>query len=169
MRRYTVEVGGRVRVLDVDELTFDRFRVVVDGQELEVRLRSAEDVAEAVISPEIVPRAPLVSATAAFRPLPAAALPELRSTAPPPLAAPPPLPGEDVAEVRAPMPGGIVGVRVKAGDRVTRGQVLVELEAMKMLNAVRSPKDGTLAEVRVTAGETVGFGHVLVTFGPDAP
>jgi glutaconyl-CoA decarboxylase len=168
VRRYTVEVGGRVRVLDVDELTFDRFRVVVDGQELEVRLRSAEDVGEAVISPEIVPHAPHTPATA-FRPLPAAALPELRTTAPPPLAAPPPLPGEDVADVRAPMPGGIVGVRVKAGDRVARGQVIVELEAMKMLNSVRSPRDGTIGEVRVTAGESVGFGHVLATFAPDAP
>src|SRR6185436_442807 len=109
VRRYTVEVGGRVRVLDVDELTFDRFRVVVDGQELEVHLRGAEDVGEAVISPEIVPHAPHTPATA-FRPLPAAALPALRSTPLPPLASPPPLPGEDVTEVRAPMPGGIVGV-----------------------------------------------------------
>jgi glutaconyl-CoA decarboxylase len=165
VRRYTVEVGGRVRVLDVDELSAERFRVVVDGQELEVRLRSAEDVAEAVISPEIVPHAPHTSTTA-FRPLPAAALPALRTTSPPPLAAPPALPGEDAAFVRAPMPGGIVGVRVQAGDRVTRGQVLVELEAMKMLNPVRSPRDATIAEVRVKAGESVGFGHVLVTFGP---
>ena len=165
MRRYTVEVGGRVRVLDVDELTFDRFRVVVDGQDLEVRLRRAEDVAEAVISPEIVPHTPATP----FRPLPAAALPELRSTAPPPLATPPPLPGEDVADVRAPMPGGIVAVRVTAGDRVTRGQVIVELEAMKMLNSVRSPRDGTIGQVHVTAGESVGFGHVLATFAPGAP
>jgi glutaconyl-CoA decarboxylase len=165
VRRYTVEVGGRVRVLDVDELASDRFRVVVDGQELEVRLRRAEDVGEAVISPEIAPHAPAT----AFRPLPAAALPELRSTAPPPLAAPPPLPGEDVAEVRAPMPGSIVAVRVKAGDPVTRGQVLVELEAMKMLNSVRSPRDGAIGQVHVTAGESVGFGHVLATFAPGPP
>jgi biotin carboxyl carrier protein len=165
VRRYTVEVGGRVRVLDVDELAADRFRVVVDGQELEVRLRRAEDVAEAVISPEIVPHV----AAEAFRPRPAASLPELRSTAPPPLAPPPEHPGDSTTEVRAPMPGSIVGVRVQPGDRVGRGQVLVELEAMKMLNPVRSPRDGAIAEVRVKAGETVGFGHVLVTFADGAP
>jgi glutaconyl-CoA decarboxylase len=168
VRRYKVEVGGRVRVVDVDELTFDRFRVVVDGQELEVRLRGAEDVGEALISPQIVAAGPHASPSA-FVPVPAADLPQLRTTSPPPLAAPPPLAGENAGEVRAPMPGSIVGVRVQAGERVTRGQVIVQLEAMKMVNAVRSPRDGTIAQVRVTAGETVGFGHVLATFATDGP
>ena len=162
MRRYTVEVAGRVRVLDVDELAADRFRVVVDGQELEVRLKSAEDVSETVISPEIVPQAPR-TATSVFRPRPPEALPPLRDTAPPPLAGAGPA-GEASRDVRAPMPGGIIGVRVQAGDVVTTGQVLVELEAMKMVNPVRSPRAGTVGEVRVKAGDTVGFGHVLLTF-----
>jgi hypothetical protein len=45
MRRYTIEVAGRVRVVDVEELAADRFRVLADGHELEVRVRRAEDLA----------------------------------------------------------------------------------------------------------------------------
>ena len=54
MRRYTLEVGGKPYVIDVQEVTADRYRVEVEGQEYEVRLSGDEDLTEARISPEIV-------------------------------------------------------------------------------------------------------------------
>ena len=65
-------------------------------------------------------------------------------------------------DVVAPMPGRIVKVLVKAGDRVARGQGLVVVEAMKMENELRAPRDGTVAAVRASEGMSVEANAVLV-------
>jgi propionyl-CoA carboxylase alpha chain len=62
------------------------------------------------------------------------------------------------------MPGLVVQVAVKKGDRVFKGQNLLILESMKMESGVASPVDGVVAEVRVTAGQTVEAGEVLIRF-----
>ena len=49
--------------------------------------------------------------------------------------------------VKAPMPGNILDVKVKAGDSVKAGDVLAILEAMKMENEIVAPQDGTVASV----------------------
>jgi acetyl-CoA carboxylase biotin carboxylase subunit len=63
--------------------------------------------------------------------------------------------------IRSPMPGRVVAVAVKAGDRVTKGQPLVTLEAMKMEHALTAPFDGHVAELNVAAGDQVAEGVVL--------
>ena len=60
------------------------------------------------------------------------------------------------------MPGRIVRVLVKVGDRVTARQGIVVVEAMKMENVLRAPADGIVKEIRVNAGSTVEAGAVLV-------
>ena len=67
------------------------------------------------------------------------------------------------ASVNAPMPGTINAVKVKVGDSVSKGQVLVVLEAMKMENEIMAEADGTVASVAVSQGQTVNTGDVLVT------
>jgi biotin carboxyl carrier protein len=64
--------------------------------------------------------------------------------------------------IEAPMPGNIVDVKVKAGDLIKKGQVLVILEAMKMENEIVSPVDGRIALVGVSKGQAVNPGEVLV-------
>jgi biotin carboxyl carrier protein len=64
--------------------------------------------------------------------------------------------------VVAPMPGRIVKVLVKAGDRVAGGQGLVVVEAMKMENELRATGNGTVASVQVTEGMSVEANTVLV-------
>lgn len=148
MRRYTVTVGGRSHVVDVEELSADRFRVVVGGRPMEVGLSASEDLAEAVISPEITPdHVPRTG-----RPVPPEALEPI-------------LAGDGFRpELTAPMPGVVVSVQVVVGERVERGQVLLKLEAMKMSNAIRAPQDGLVAAVRVAPGQSVGYGDVLLDF-----
>lgn len=168
MRRYTVEVGGATHVIDVEETARDTFNVRVAGRDYRVRLASAHDVAEAVISPQIAP-APEAPPTAVpgtpFRPPAPETLPPLVKAAPPPLPARPAVPEDGFRpELRAPMPGTVVSIHVAPGERVAHGQLVLKLEAMKMLNAVKAPQDGVVAEVRAEAGESVGFGDVLVVF-----
>lgn len=66
--------------------------------------------------------------------------------------------------VKAPIPGTIGKVSVKAGDRVEYGQELCVLEAMKMNNVIRAPGPGQIAEVRVTVKQSVQHGDVLIVF-----
>lgn len=64
--------------------------------------------------------------------------------------------------VTALMPGKIVTVRVKQGDSVTAGEVLVILEAMKMENEILAPKNGVVKSLPVAPGTNVNKGDLLV-------
>ncbi|HCJ10528.1 MAG TPA: hypothetical protein DHW14_05125, partial [Clostridiales bacterium] len=65
--------------------------------------------------------------------------------------------------VEAPLPGTVVAVRVRPGQEVRKGEVLVVLEAMKMENEVVAPRGGIVRDVPVEKGDTVSLGDVLVT------
>lgn len=64
--------------------------------------------------------------------------------------------------VTAPMPGKIVKLLVKPGDKVQPRQGVVVVEAMKMENELRAPRAGIVAEVRVAEGASVEANTVLV-------
>lgn len=65
--------------------------------------------------------------------------------------------------VTAPMPGTILGINVKAGDSVKKGQVLCILEAMKMENEIMAVADGKVASILVNVGDSVNTGQVLLS------
>ena len=68
--------------------------------------------------------------------------------------------GEPVA---APLAGNVVKVLVKPGQRVSEGESILILEAMKMETSVSAPSDGAIVEVKVKAGDSCSVGDVLVT------
>ena len=70
--------------------------------------------------------------------------------------------GEETPSLEAPMPGRIAAVRAAAHASVSKGEVLVIVEAMKMEHAVRAPRDGVVERVLVSEGQMVGLGDVLV-------
>lgn len=63
--------------------------------------------------------------------------------------------------VTASMPGKVVRVLARAGEKIAAGQGIVVVEAMKMQNEIRSPKEGTLKELLVQEGANVNAGAVL--------
>ena len=65
-------------------------------------------------------------------------------------------------EVRSPMPGNIMSIKVTQGQKVNEGDVLIILEAMKMENEVVSTKTGTVAQIAVNKGAVVETGTPLV-------
>jgi glutaconyl-CoA decarboxylase len=126
-----------------------RFRVTVDGQAYEVELEELladESGQKAVTSP---------AHSGAAAPRAAAPTPERR-----PASA---VGGSGV--IKAPLPGMVLDVKVKVGSRVTEGQVLVILEAMKMENEIVAPRDGTVEQVAVEKGSPVAEGDDLVVLG----
>jgi acetyl/propionyl-CoA carboxylase alpha subunit len=64
-------------------------------------------------------------------------------------------------QIRSPMPGKVTGLSIKAGDKVTKGQALLTLEAMKMEHALTAPFDGTVDSVAVSLGSQVSEGATL--------
>ena len=69
-----------------------------------------------------------------------------------------------VNELKAPMPGLIVDIRVAPGQAVRKGDPLLVLEAMKMENILKAPADGTVAGLKVALRDNVQKGQVLVQF-----
>ncbi len=163
MRRYNLTLGEREFVIDVQELSADRFQVLVGDTSYHVTLTGDEALPGAAITPGLQPAAGTVatantSAGAAAAPAsspmrPAAtARPASRRAAA----------GTDA--LNAPMPGVILELHVQAGDTVTRGQQIAVLDAMKMHNLIGAPRDGVIAEVCVAAGQAVGHGDPIVRF-----
>ena len=78
---------------------------------------------------------------------------------------PPPANAASAIEIPAPTPGNIVRVEVAVGDNITKDQVLLVMEAMKMESEVKSPQSGVVQAIHVHAGDTVQTGDVLLTLG----
>lgn len=69
-----------------------------------------------------------------------------------------------INNVKAPMPGLIVELKVKVGDQVNTGDPLLILEAMKMENVLKATGSGTVKTVKVNKGQSVDKGQVLIEF-----
>ena len=68
----------------------------------------------------------------------------------------------DEGSLKAPMPGTVLQVLAKAGQRVREGQHLMTLEAMKMEHKVLAPRAGEITKVNYSEGERVDMGSTLV-------
>jgi 3-methylcrotonyl-CoA carboxylase alpha subunit len=73
---------------------------------------------------------------------------------------------EHEGHLRSPMPGLVLDVRARPGERVEAGAVLVVLEAMKMEHSLSAPWDGTVSVVAVKPGDRVEEGVELVVLEP---
>jgi 3-methylcrotonyl-CoA carboxylase alpha subunit len=69
----------------------------------------------------------------------------------------------EAGRLTAPMPGKVLSFAVKAGDKVSKGQALAVMEAMKMEHTIVAPGDGVVAEVLFAPGDQVVEGAELLT------
>lgn len=69
---------------------------------------------------------------------------------------------EGTEEVKSPMPGTIVSINVNENQKVTAGDILFVLEAMKMENEIASPKDGTIVGINASKGQSVEAGQTII-------
>lgn len=135
-----------------------KFKVTVNGKSYEVDVEELGTAAPA--APVTAAPAPVAAASPAPAPAPAASATSSATQAAPKG----PIPDSAVV-VKAPMPGKISAIKQESGS-VTRGSVILVLEAMKMQNDIPAPQDGTLTEVRVAVGDNVKTGDVLAVIMP---
>ena len=135
-----------------------KFKVTVNGKSYEV---DVEELGTAAPAAPVTPApAPVAAASPAPTPAPAASAAASATQ----VAPKGPIPDSAVV-VKAPMPGKISAIKQENGS-VTRGSVILVLEAMKMQNDIPAPQDGTLTEVRVAVGDNVKTGDVLAVIMP---
>lgn len=139
MAKYEVSVDGKELEVEIVRDDGHRALVKVDGQEYEVGARNVSVGA----TPAAITAAPAVPQRA-------------------PAAAPPAAAGAGGLQVLAPMPGAVLQVFASAGQRVSIGEALVRLEAMKMENDIQSETEGTVKEILVAPGDEVREGQLLL-------
>ncbi len=123
-----------------------KFNITVNGNTYEVEVEEVGGMPQAAPAP--VQAAPAPAPQAAPNPAPAA-----QKSAP----------VAGATQVKAPMPGTVVAIKVSAGDTVTKDTVVAVLEAMKMENEIYAGVDGTVAGVSAAQGDSVNTGDVLVS------
>ncbi|NLY75550.1 MAG: biotin/lipoyl-binding protein [Firmicutes bacterium] len=124
------------------------FRVTVNGKVFEVTVEEA-DSAKNEINTKAVEEA-----AAAVAPAKTGAAPvSIKDT----------VLGSGEQPVVAPLSGSILEIKVKIGDRVKFGQVLLTLEALKMENEIVAPQDGVVKNIFVQQGSMVNVGDVLLS------
>ncbi|GGE43463.1 biotin/lipoyl-containing protein [Psychroflexus planctonicus] len=67
-----------------------------------------------------------------------------------------------INEIKAPMPGLILDIKVEEGQEVKEGETLLILEAMKMENSITAPRDAVIKKVPITQGNTVAKNELLI-------
>lgn len=116
------------------------YKVKVNGKVYEVELESVSEVAGSIAAPQVAPQAA-------------------------PQAAPAPVASGAGAELKAPMAGTILDVKVSVGQSINAGDVVCILEAMKLENEVVADVAGVVKSIAVSKGTSVENGQLLVVIG----
>lgn len=149
--RLLLEIEGKKLEADFQRLPDGEvYSLIVDGRSHEVRVSPAGERLEVTLQGMRMPvevRHPLEKMLMSARPAEAGG-------------------GEET--VTAPMPGLLVGLKVKRGDHVAPGQAVAVVEAMKMQNELAAKRGGVVSDVLVTERASVSAGQPLIKIRAEA-
>ena len=143
--KYKITVNNKSYEVEIEDINTRPVVAFVDGDRFEVMPENAD---QAETKKEAVRK----TESKTFNPNPA------------PAAVPSPNLALSGNTQTAPLPGTVIEVFVKAGDKVEAGQVILVIEAMKMKNSIRSVYSGTVGEVFVSTGQSVAHKQALIKF-----
>ena len=143
--KYKITVNNKIYEVEIEDINTRPVVAFVDGDRFEVMPEHADQV-------ETKNEAVRKTEGKTFNPNPAPAAAHSPNLA---------LSGNTLT---APLPGTVIEVFVKAGEKVEAGQVVVIIEAMKIKNSIRSVFSGTVGEVLVSAGQSVAHKQALMKF-----
>lgn len=142
MKEYKIKINGNNYNVTIDEVEDNVAKVEVNGTPYNVEFEKP------ISKPKTISVVNKPAAAPSAGPAPANK----------PAAAPAAAAGGST--VNSPLPGVVLEVKVKDGDKVTKGQVIMVLEAMKMENAIEAPCDGTVT-IKAQKGDSVLEGAPL--------
>ena len=150
MKTYKYKIDGAAYDVTINEVQGRHAKVVVNGIPFEVEMQGTQ------LTEDNLPNVDTTSAPEA----PAAAPAEQPAAS---ASAPSASEAGKGNPVKAPLPGVVTKVLVKAGQAVKKGENILVLEAMKMENNITAENDGTVTAVCVNPGDSVLEGTVLLT------
>lgn len=158
MRTYQIIVNDQEYTVEIDNPNASPATVLVNGKPFTVTLNEQTVAGRPAsgASTDIEADAaymPMVTATFVETALPVDDEPT-KTTAPAAAV-------EGVQQVVAPMPGKIMDITAQVGAQIKQGDVLCNLEAMKMKSPIRSTTDGVITQVFISEGQNVNYGDVL--------
>lgn len=122
-----------------------KYNINVNGSMYEVEVEEVGSTANTMVAASTV-AAPKVSAA-------------------PKAASKPKVVSAGASDIAAPMPGTVTDIKVKEGQSVQEGDVVMILEAMKMENEIVAPATGTISKIHVDKGAAVVTDQALITLG----
>ena len=140
MNKYKITIDGNDFDVTVNVTDHNKAKVEVNGLAFDVTYESKN----------IATSAPAPVARKASAP----AAPQVQVSAP--------QAASSASSIKAPLPGTISSINVKAGDQVKRGDTVIVMEAMKMENNIVANKDGKVKTIHVSAGQTVAQDDKLI-------
>jgi glutaconyl-CoA decarboxylase len=146
--KYNVRIGEKTYNVEIEDINALPVVVRVDGERVEVMPENGGH-------PQITREAGEKRNIAETKPL---------TLSPSSVVSPSPNPALSGNTITAPLPGTVVEIFVKAGEKVEAGQVVLVIEAMKMKNSIRSMWSGTIGDVLVSTGQAVAHKQAMVKF-----
>jgi biotin carboxyl carrier protein len=143
--KYKITVNEKMYEVEIENINARPVIALVDGERFEVMPQNAaqadtrKEAGEAIEKKSFVPNSPKTTTIS-------------------------PNPAMSGNTLTAPLPGTIVEVFVKPGDKVEAGQIVVVIEAMKMKNSIRSVYSGNVSEVLISKGQSVAHKQALIKF-----
>ena len=150
MKTYKYKIDGAAYDVTINEVQGRRAKVVVNGIPFDVEMQGTQLTEDNLptVDTTAVPDAP--APAPAEQPAATASVPSASEA------------GKGTP-VKAPLPGVVTKILVKAGQAVKKGENILVLEAMKMENNITAENDGTVTAVCVNPGDSVLEGTVLLT------
>jgi biotin carboxyl carrier protein len=149
MSKYTLTIGEQTFDVEIGTIQDNSAQVIVNQVPYEVKINMGQaasaELAAAIPRPAPAPSQAQADASA----LEGGVAPAVASS----------------GAVVAPIPGKIIQIKVQVGEKVTTGQVVALMEAMKMENNLLSPMDGVVREIRAGKDADVATGDVVMIIG----
>ena len=144
MKEFKFKIGGTDYAATVEELEGGKLQVKLNGKAFEVEMPQSERKVQRPAAPAAAPKAaaPVAKAAPADAPAPAASA--------------------GGRPINAPLPGVVIKINAKVGDKVSAGDTLLILEAMKMENNITADANGTIKAILCKEGDQVQSGQALV-------
>jgi len=134
--KFQITIKNRKKDVEIQEINNNLLKVKVNGKEYEVKVEGLEEIKSEKIEP-------LMDIEAFYE------IEDLKLK-------------EEIIDITSPLPGVISSILVKEGSNVKKGDVILFIESMKMLNEVIAPKSGIIKEILKKEGDFVNIGDLLI-------